>query len=70
MACDIGVYGLAVMGVNVALNIASRGFKVCMGNRSPARVDAALRMAEEQGLKDAVVGTKDIATFVRLKGAG
>ena len=28
MSCDVGLYGLAVMGQNFALNMASHGFKV------------------------------------------
>ena len=32
---DIGVYGMAVMGSNLALNIADHGFKVAVFNRSP-----------------------------------
>ncbi len=34
---DIAVVGLAVMGQNLARNIASRGFKVAVYNRSPER---------------------------------
>ncbi len=36
--CDIGVYGLAVMGQNFALNMASHGFKVAVCNRSTDKV--------------------------------
>ncbi|MCL1895560.1 MAG: decarboxylating NADP(+)-dependent phosphogluconate dehydrogenase [Clostridiales bacterium] len=36
--CDIGVIGLAVMGENLALNMASKGFSVCVYNRSPEKV--------------------------------
>ena len=35
---DIGLYGLAVMGQNFALNMASHGFKVAVCNRSPSKV--------------------------------
>ena len=38
MFCDIGVYGLSVMGSNLALNIASKGFNVAVSNRSVERV--------------------------------
>ena len=34
----IGLYGLAVMGQNFALNMASHGFKVAVCNRSPSKV--------------------------------
>lgn len=46
---DIGVYGLAVMGQNFALNIASHGFTVCVGNRSVSKVDATLKRAYKEG---------------------
>jgi 6-phosphogluconate dehydrogenase len=36
--CDIGLIGLAVMGENLALNIESRGLRVCVHNRTTARV--------------------------------
>ena len=35
---DVGLYGLAVMGQNFALNIASHGFKISVCNRSPSKV--------------------------------
>ena len=38
MSCDIGVYGLGVMGTNLALNIASKGFNVAVSNRSTSKV--------------------------------
>lgn len=66
MACELGVYGLAVMGVNLALNAASKGFQVCVGNRTPSKVDAALQMAATQGLREKFVGAKDTKEFVRL----
>jgi 6-phosphogluconate dehydrogenase len=36
--CDIGLIGLAVMGENLALNIESRGFHVCVYNRTASRL--------------------------------
>jgi len=47
--CDIGLYGLAVMGQNFALNMASHGFSVCVGNRSPAKVDLTVQRAKDEG---------------------
>jgi len=38
MAADIGLYGLAVMGQNFALNMASKGFRVSVCNRSHDKV--------------------------------
>ena len=34
MSCDVGVIGLAVMGSNLALNIADKGFEVAVFNRT------------------------------------
>ncbi len=39
-ASDVGLYGLAVMGRNLALNILDRGFGLTVYNRSPERVAA------------------------------
>jgi len=47
--CDVGLYGLAVMGQNFALNMASKGFSVCVGNRSPAKVDLTVQRAKDEG---------------------
>ena len=37
--CDIGLIGLAVMGENLVLNMASHGFTVAVYNRTTSRVD-------------------------------
>lgn len=47
--CDIGLFGLAVMGQNFALNMAEHGFKVCVGNRSKAKVEVTLQRAADEG---------------------
>ncbi len=39
-SCDIGIYGLAVMGENLALNIESRGYQVAVFNRTTSVLDA------------------------------
>ena len=39
---DIGVVGLAVMGENLVLNMASHGYRVAVYNRTTAKVDAFL----------------------------
>ena len=36
---NIGVAGLAVMGENLVLNMASKGFSVSVFNRTSAKVD-------------------------------
>ncbi|NDC64375.1 MAG: NADP-dependent phosphogluconate dehydrogenase [Planctomycetia bacterium] len=39
-SCDIGLIGLAVMGENLALNIASRGYSIAVYNRTASVTDA------------------------------
>ncbi len=62
--CAIGLYGLAVMGQNLALNIAQNaGVRIAVCNRSPAKVDDCVaRAAKEGGLP--VSGFKDVAEFI------
>ena len=61
--CDIGLWGLAVMGQNFALNMASHGFSVCVGNRSPAKVDTTVQRAKEEGNLP-IVGAKSAEEFI------
>jgi 6-phosphogluconate dehydrogenase len=49
MSCDIGLYGLAVMGQNFALNMAEHGFKVVVCNRSPSKIDTTVQRAQAEG---------------------
>src|SRR5262245_61900737 len=56
----IGMVGLAVMGENLALNIARNGFPIAVFNRDSAKVDKFLKRAEGQQ----VVGTYSIEDFV------
>lgn len=71
--CDIGVYGLAVMGQNLALNIASKGFQVAVGNRSTGKVDLTVMRADQEsesgtllaGTPLHVVGCNDCESFVK-----
>ncbi|WP_348265544.1 NAD(P)-binding domain-containing protein, partial [Salmonella enterica] len=39
---EIGVVGMAVMGRNLALNIASRGYTVSVFNRSPEKAEEVI----------------------------
>jgi 6-phosphogluconate dehydrogenase len=64
---DIGLWGLAVMGQNFALNMASHGFKVCVGNRSVSKVTTTVERAKAEGNLP-LIGAQDAAEFVaRLK---
>jgi len=61
---QIGLYGLAVMGQNFALNMASHGFSVSVCNRSPDKVDATEQRAIAEGNLP-LKGYKDVEEFVK-----
>lgn len=58
---DIGLIGLAVMGENLALNIASKGFSVSVYNRT---ADKVKRFVEGRGKGKNILGTYGIREFV------
>ncbi|ETV78219.1 6-phosphogluconate dehydrogenase (decarboxylating) [Aphanomyces astaci] len=60
---DVGLYGLAVMGQNFALNMAEHGFSVSVCNRSPDKVDTTVQRAKDEGGLP-LVGHKDVKDFV------
>jgi hypothetical protein len=63
-SCAIGLYGLAVMGQNLALNIAENAkVRIAVCNRSPAKVDDCVNRAKAEGDLP-VVGFKDVKEFV------
>ena len=44
-SCDLGLFGLGVMGRNFALNMADKGFRVAVHNRrEEKRADSRKRM--------------------------
>lgn len=59
---EIGVIGLAVMGANLALNIAENGYKVAVFNRTYARTEEFMESAGE--LKDQLVPCRTLEEFV------
>ena len=64
-ASDIGLIGLAVMGQNLALNIADHGYTVSVFNRNPAKTTefiAASRQTEPSA--ERLTGFDDLAAFV------
>jgi len=63
MSCDVGLYGLAIMGQNFALNMAEKGFRVAVGNRSPIKVETTLQRAKAEGDLP-IVGSDSPADFV------
>jgi len=62
---QIGMIGLAVMGENLALNIARHGFPIAVFNRDTAKVDRFLRRAADHAQGREVIGTYSIEEFVR-----
>ncbi len=61
---DIGLIGLAVMGSNLALNIAEKGYVVAVNNRSPGRIDEFVKEAEAEGLSDRTIAKYGLEDFV------
>jgi 6-phosphogluconate dehydrogenase len=64
---DIGLFGLAVMGQNFALNMAEHGFSVSVANRSPEKVDTTVKRAQTEGPGGKplpLTGHKDMKEFV------
>ena len=59
--CDIGLIGLAVMGENLALNMESKGFRVCVHNRTSAKVT---QFVAGRGRGKKFVGATALEAFV------
>ncbi|MDC9824511.1 NADP-dependent phosphogluconate dehydrogenase [Devosia sp. ZB163] len=64
-SADIGLIGLAVMGSNLALNIAEKGYTIAVHNRTASRIDEFVHMAKEQGLDGKVVPEADLVQFIQ-----
>eukprot|EP01023_Acetabularia_acetabulum_P012178 TRINITY_DN1568_c0_g1_i12.p1 TRINITY_DN1568_c0_g1~~TRINITY_DN1568_c0_g1_i12.p1 ORF type:complete len:445 (-),score=111.41 TRINITY_DN1568_c0_g1_i12:5032-6366(-) len=62
---QIGLIGLAVMGQNLSLNIASKGFSISVYNRSYSKTEAAVQRAAKEGLATKLRGFEDIKDFVQ-----
>src|SRR5690242_15059508 len=60
-SADIGVTGLAVMGRNLARNLARHGHVVALHNRSAERTRSLL---EEHGSEGTFMGSESMADFV------
>mmetsp|Transcript_12850 Transcript_12850/g.17560 ORF Transcript_12850/g.17560 Transcript_12850/m.17560 type:complete len:572 (-) Transcript_12850:229-1944(-) len=61
---QIGLCGLAVMGQNLALNVAEKGFSISVFNRSSNKTDATVARAEKEGLSDKLTGYHEMKDFV------
>ena len=60
----IGLVGLAVMGANLALNIAEKGFKVAVYNRTTARTDEFVKEAAAERLDGNVTACATVKALV------
>ena len=63
-SADIGLIGLAVMGSNLALNIAEKGHTIAVNNRTAARIDEFIVTAKQQGLDSRMVPKADLGDFI------
>ena len=63
---DIGLVGLAVMGQNLALNIADHGYNISVFNRNPDRTtDFLAQCVAYEPSAVRVYGHTDVATFIQ-----
>ncbi|MDR2863400.1 MAG: NADP-dependent phosphogluconate dehydrogenase, partial [Puniceicoccales bacterium] len=63
MPSDIGLIGLAVMGQNLALNIADHGFAISVYNRTREKTDAFV--AKHPNTPGALTGYAELKDFVQ-----
>jgi 6-phosphogluconate dehydrogenase len=62
---EIGLVGLAVMGQNLALNVAEKGFTISVFNRSYEKTELAVARAKKEGLDERLKGYKELKDFVQ-----
>ncbi|KPI85258.1 putative 6-phosphogluconate dehydrogenase decarboxylating [Leptomonas seymouri] len=63
MSNDLGIIGLGVMGANLALNIAEKGFKVAVFNRTYAKTVTFLKEHEKESFADNLKGYETMKDF-------
>jgi len=61
LSADFGLIGLAVMGQNLILNAADKGFTVCAFNRTVSKVDKFL---DNEAKGKSIIGAHSIEEFV------
>lgn len=64
-SAEIGLVGLAVMGQNMALNIAEKGFPISVYNRSYEKTEAAVARAQKEGLGEKLHGYESMKDFIQ-----
>merc|ERR1712159_869668 len=62
---QVGLVGLAVMGQNLALNVASKGFPISVYNRSYNKTEKCVKRAPKENLADKLTGYDDLEKFVK-----
>ena len=62
---QVGLIGLAVMGQNLALNVASKGFPISVYNRSYNKTEQCVSRATKEKLGDELTGYDDLGAFVQ-----
>ena len=63
---DIGLIGLAVMGQNLALNIADHGYDIAVYNRSPEKTrEFKAHCQQHEPSSSRLIGYEDLGEFVR-----
>lgn len=62
-SCDIGLIGLAVMGENLVLNMAGKGFHVAVYNRTVSKVD---HFVQEKAQGKSIIGAHSIGELADL----
>ena len=66
LGSDIGLVGLAVMGQNLALNIADHGYNISVFNRNPERTNDFISQCKtSEPSAPRVAGFTDVAAFVQ-----
>lgn len=63
--CEIGIYGLAVMGQNLALNIADHDFSVAVYNRTKIRIKTFMEERVGDGPVKAAYELQDFVNLLR-----
>ncbi|KAA8495063.1 6-phosphogluconate dehydrogenase, decarboxylating 3 [Porphyridium purpureum] len=61
---QVGLVGLAVMGQNLALNIAEKGFDIAVYNRSYEKTKDTVARAERESLSDKLKGYESVDDFI------
>jgi 6-phosphogluconate dehydrogenase len=61
---QIGLIGLAVMGQNLALNIAEHGYDISVYNRTYAKTEDCVKRAQDEKVKGKLTGHRELKDFV------